>query len=420
MSAPTLPEMLATLGWRLDPDVTNCARDIATDTLAVDPPGSPFGRFTVPGRPNLYPRAFGTFDEAVTAAYRERFPTPTPPPERAAVCDLGALRPEVRAFALLMEAKLRANDHKGGWKGDTTAALMQRLAEEVAELGDAAAFGKTPAWGYDGSNRGERRTLEQYVAGIRSEIGREAADVANFAMMIADVCGALKTAPALTDPRDAELADLHQRVCDFQAASMLDVGGQGGPCLVEPRHVERHITDLRAELAKVTAERDAAEDRAESAERRAGDAEEVLGDIAQLCNVKPDGDVLAGVEALYRSNGDNAVAFGFVQDENKRLRAELAELRAQACRYYNADGTYEVLASPEAVVERRIAAAAEIAEGWRMGVRIERADVRFEVAIDLIQHGRFLDALATIREGRRHLREDSPHAAETALTGAKP
>lgn len=83
------------------------------------------------------------------------------------------LRPEVLAFARLMEQQLRANDHKPGWKSDTPWALMTRLWEETHELAGVvgASSLKMP------------RSQEQ--------IGAEAADVANFALMIADVCGCL-------------------------------------------------------------------------------------------------------------------------------------------------------------------------------------------------------------------------------------
>ena len=81
---------------------------------------------------------------------------------------LADLRPEVAAFALLMEAKLRKNDHKTGWKHHTSRALFNRLTEEALELIEAIKAGRS--------------------AGV---VGEEAADVANFAMMIADVCGAL-------------------------------------------------------------------------------------------------------------------------------------------------------------------------------------------------------------------------------------
>lgn len=94
-------------------------------------------------------------------------------------------RPEVKAFADLMEAQLRANDHKPGWKGEDCWPLMYRMREETLELHEVlmpGSRGDLPAW--------QRR------------VACEAADVANFAMMIADVCGAL-------DPRHIfpDLAD---------------------------------------------------------------------------------------------------------------------------------------------------------------------------------------------------------------------
>lgn len=46
---------------------------------------------------------------------------------------------------------------------------------------------------------------------------------------------------------EAERDRLEQLVCDFQAAAMIDVGNQDGPCLVEPRHLEAEMTWLRSE-----------------------------------------------------------------------------------------------------------------------------------------------------------------------------
>lgn len=40
---------------------------------------------------------------------------------------------------------------------------------------------------------------------------------------------------------------LEQLVCDFQAAGQIDVGGMNGPCRVEPRHIEQHVTELQQE-----------------------------------------------------------------------------------------------------------------------------------------------------------------------------
>ena len=83
------------------------------------------------------------------------------------------LRPEVLAFAHLMEQQLRANDRKSGWKGDDASDLYRRLGEESHEL-----------W---------KALFQTHIYGpwTSDHIGHEAADIANFAMMIADVCGAL-------------------------------------------------------------------------------------------------------------------------------------------------------------------------------------------------------------------------------------
>lgn len=73
--------------------------------------------------------------------------------------------PWVLRFAHLMEGKLAANRHKGdreGWINDEPEALLKRLLEETDELRSALAEGRT------------------------KDIPGEAADVANFAMMIAD------------------------------------------------------------------------------------------------------------------------------------------------------------------------------------------------------------------------------------------
>jgi NTP pyrophosphatase (non-canonical NTP hydrolase) len=85
-------------------------------------------------------------------------------------------RPAVQWFAGEMEEKLRKNDHRGpdGWKGCRfdylTGRLMQEMMEVFREL-----------W---------RANADTRIAKIDSEVARkitdECADVANFAMMIAD------------------------------------------------------------------------------------------------------------------------------------------------------------------------------------------------------------------------------------------
>lgn len=107
-------------------------------------------------------------------------PVPAPSPPSSAPL---ALRPEVAAFAQLMEQKLRENDHKRGWRCCTVRYLSVRLGNELAELRRVLAE-RTKFIG-------KGRFRPDVDPGIVRRIGGEAADVANFAMMIADVCGGL-------------------------------------------------------------------------------------------------------------------------------------------------------------------------------------------------------------------------------------
>jgi hypothetical protein len=76
----------------------------------------------------------------------------------------------VLKMAKWMETKLSENRHKGdesGWRSCSVESLLKRLDDEVREL-------KTKARSRSGQIHSK-------------EVWREAADVANFAMMIADV-----------------------------------------------------------------------------------------------------------------------------------------------------------------------------------------------------------------------------------------
>jgi hypothetical protein len=110
------------------------------------------------------------------------------------------LRPEVAAFAQLMERELRKNDHKGGWKDDTTHELLERLFEETAELiGSFRPSGKR-----DRKRWNERQLLltkhhaemaAEQIADVTMKPTRtsvsEAVDVANFCLFVVDVMGSL-------------------------------------------------------------------------------------------------------------------------------------------------------------------------------------------------------------------------------------
>jgi NTP pyrophosphatase (non-canonical NTP hydrolase) len=73
------------------------------------------------------------------------------------------LRADVLWFAEKMESKLDENLHKGGWEDSESAYLVRRLLEETGELIGAILDGEPD-----------------------DTIIAEAADVANFCMMIAD------------------------------------------------------------------------------------------------------------------------------------------------------------------------------------------------------------------------------------------
>lgn len=76
---------------------------------------------------------------------------------------------EVIRFAAVMEEKLIANSHKGGWDGLSNRYLLRRLRTEVREL---------------------ERELDCPFPKPK-KIAKECADIANFAMMIADNSGGL-------------------------------------------------------------------------------------------------------------------------------------------------------------------------------------------------------------------------------------
>lgn len=87
-------------------------------------------------------------------------------------------RERILWFSRRMEKKLRQNDHKGHWRNCTRAYLLRRLRTELKEL--AAESG----------NFGRLTKKSMTDAGLQDSaraLISEAADVANFAMMLADV-----------------------------------------------------------------------------------------------------------------------------------------------------------------------------------------------------------------------------------------
>lgn len=84
------------------------------------------------------------------------------------------LRKSVEWFAKEMEAKLQENDHKGGWAGCRFSDLFPRIQHERDELMLTAVPLKLDTIA---------ETLSPEDA---CQLIRECADIANFAMMIAD------------------------------------------------------------------------------------------------------------------------------------------------------------------------------------------------------------------------------------------
>lgn len=100
-------------------------------------------------------------------------------------------REKVAAFGEAMRAELDANSHKRGWMSCTTVYLMRRLRNETKGLAEVLRRVRRTGMRvrHEGTSRVEVMRLSPEA---RREILSEAADVANFAMMIADVCGALE------------------------------------------------------------------------------------------------------------------------------------------------------------------------------------------------------------------------------------
>jgi len=78
------------------------------------------------------------------------------------------IRPEVQWFAEQMENKLKHHDAKGHWNDCDIDWLFTRVQDEIIELLEAI-------------------DLHKQGEGTSEEIIKEAADVANFVMMIADI-----------------------------------------------------------------------------------------------------------------------------------------------------------------------------------------------------------------------------------------
>lgn len=111
----------------------------------------------------------------------------------------------LKAFQALMLEKLRKNAHKGGWRFIDPYRLFERLKDEVAELGESLNASTTNAY-------------------ARQCTAREAADVANFAMMVADAVGGLEEPDLFfsetTHVHPSHMAVLQKARLDFEAPAV--------------------------------------------------------------------------------------------------------------------------------------------------------------------------------------------------------
>lgn len=80
-----------------------------------------------------------------------------------------SLRKALQVFAEEMEKELKRNEFRGDWRECNPEEMMARLWDEVYDLDDAVERVS--------QGRGEKK-----------EVLKEAVDVANYAMFVADVC----------------------------------------------------------------------------------------------------------------------------------------------------------------------------------------------------------------------------------------
>lgn len=86
------------------------------------------------------------------------------------------MRDEVKWFADRMEQKLRRNDGKGGWKTCNPKYLQKRIEEEFREMTDCMSAVGTAIFFH---GKVSDAFIEEFIG--------ECADIANFAMMLADL-----------------------------------------------------------------------------------------------------------------------------------------------------------------------------------------------------------------------------------------
>src|SRR4030042_5521990 len=127
-------------------------------------------------------------------------------------------REEVSHFAMIMEARLREHDDRSGWKGKPFRYLIFRLNQELNEL--------YSCFSHPVLTDGEAEPLVG-----PEKIIREAADVANFAMMIADNLRAARREPEQLPTDDDRIEYPDDHLCDkCEGKGWIWSAGRRRPC----------------------------------------------------------------------------------------------------------------------------------------------------------------------------------------------
>lgn len=163
-------------------------------------------------------------------------------PEGRRISDVGGESSLVRTLSDAMLAKLAKNRGKRHWQDAAPTYLIDRLRQEVEELEQAIG-------GY----------LEEGSAD-ENDVWAEAADVANFAAMLADnATGRAEAAQGAASPAALDVDALRRDLWDSRRHET-NIDGSACWCVIEPMppidHEEMCLR-LRALLARLTEQEDA-------------------------------------------------------------------------------------------------------------------------------------------------------------------
>jgi hypothetical protein len=183
------------------------------------------------------------------------------------------IRQEVAWFSAAMEAKLAESDYHGGWKKCQWRWLISRLHEKTAEL-EHAAYGVEAVQPLDESG---------VVKILRTSLFAEAVAVANLAMMVADVLGALKPEAWMRD----ENSELEAQAAAMRQACRLLVQATAKPELAPTPQPTLYEAAMQACAALRTDAGCAVLARLEQAETRGKFLEAKIAEALDCIDVTP-------------------------------------------------------------------------------------------------------------------------------------